>query len=129
MQLSTPETVRGGLLFQSRLQIDASRTIDHLRVVLDDGWFEGTQISSVEPQPTAESSRDGRVVFSYGLLRAGDRLVVWIQSVLLRNLRRQRLTVDELEAEARQQQIESLDRVRYAVLETSGKISFLSAQS
>lgn len=80
VQLSAPKTVRGGILFQSRLRIDASRAIDHLRLVFDDGWFEGMQISSVEPQPANEASRNGRVVFSYGRLRAGDRLVVWIQS-------------------------------------------------
>jgi uncharacterized membrane protein YcaP (DUF421 family) len=45
--------------------------------------------------------------------------------VLDRNMRRQRLTVDELVAEARQSSIASLDDVRYAVLETNGKISFL----
>jgi uncharacterized membrane protein YcaP (DUF421 family) len=39
-------------------------------------------------------------------------------------LRTQRMTVEELEAEARQQQITSLDEVRFAVLETNGKISF-----
>jgi uncharacterized membrane protein YcaP (DUF421 family) len=43
-----------------------------------------------------------------------------------RALRRERLTVEEVEAEARQQQIERLGDVRYAVLETSGKISFLT---
>jgi uncharacterized membrane protein YcaP (DUF421 family) len=41
------------------------------------------------------------------------------------NLRRERLTVGELRAEARLQSIESLDQVKWAVLETSGKISFL----
>jgi uncharacterized membrane protein YcaP (DUF421 family) len=45
--------------------------------------------------------------------------------VLDRNMRRQRLTVDELVAEARQSSIASLDDVRYAVLETNGRISFL----
>jgi uncharacterized membrane protein YcaP (DUF421 family) len=44
--------------------------------------------------------------------------------VLERNLRRQRMTVEELEAEGRQQQVDSLDEVRFAVLETNGKISF-----
>jgi uncharacterized membrane protein YcaP (DUF421 family) len=43
-----------------------------------------------------------------------------------RNLRRQRITIAELEAQARQQDIASLDRVAYAVLETNGKISFLT---
>jgi uncharacterized membrane protein YcaP (DUF421 family) len=41
-----------------------------------------------------------------------------------RNLRRERMIVEELEAEARLQQIGSLDDVRFAVLETNGKISF-----
>jgi uncharacterized membrane protein YcaP (DUF421 family) len=46
-------------------------------------------------------------------------------SVIERNLRRERLTVGEVEAEARQQQIVSLSRVRWAVLERNGRISFI----
>jgi uncharacterized membrane protein YcaP (DUF421 family) len=45
--------------------------------------------------------------------------------VIERNLRRERLTTHELAAEARLQQIPSLADVRWAVLETSGKISFI----
>jgi uncharacterized membrane protein YcaP (DUF421 family) len=43
-----------------------------------------------------------------------------------RTLHRQRMTRDELASEARLQQIGSLDEVRYAVLESNGKISFLT---
>jgi uncharacterized membrane protein YcaP (DUF421 family) len=42
-----------------------------------------------------------------------------------RNLKRERLTVAELEAEARLQQMAGLSAVRLAVLETNGQISFL----
>ena len=42
-----------------------------------------------------------------------------------KNLRQQRITLEELLAEARLQQIGSLDEVRWAVLETSGAISFI----
>jgi uncharacterized membrane protein YcaP (DUF421 family) len=42
-----------------------------------------------------------------------------------RNLRRERLTVEEVAAAARLQQIPSLSEVRWAVLETGGKISFI----
>jgi uncharacterized membrane protein YcaP (DUF421 family) len=49
--------------------------------------------------------------------------------ILERNLRRQRMTVEELGAEARLAQISSLDDVRYAVLETNGKVSFVTASS
>lgn len=43
-----------------------------------------------------------------------------------RNLARNRLTHDELTAAARRQGIPSLDGVRWAVLETSGDISFIA---
>jgi uncharacterized membrane protein YcaP (DUF421 family) len=42
-----------------------------------------------------------------------------------RNLRRERLSLDELGEEMRQQQIGSLDQVQWAVLETNGSISFI----
>jgi uncharacterized membrane protein YcaP (DUF421 family) len=42
-----------------------------------------------------------------------------------KNLSRNRLTLDELRAAARQEQIASLDDVQWAVLETSGRISFI----
>jgi uncharacterized membrane protein YcaP (DUF421 family) len=48
-------------------------------------------------------------------------------SVLERNLRRERLTLEELKSEARQQSIATLDEVEWAVLETNGKISFLQS--
>lgn len=42
-----------------------------------------------------------------------------------RNLERERLTLGEVMAEARLQQIASLDGIRWAVLETNGQISFI----
>jgi uncharacterized membrane protein YcaP (DUF421 family) len=42
-----------------------------------------------------------------------------------RNLDRNRITVEELQAAARQQGVGSLSDVRWAVLETSGSISFI----
>jgi uncharacterized membrane protein YcaP (DUF421 family) len=46
-------------------------------------------------------------------------------NVIERNLRRERITREELAAAARQQQITSLDQIRWAVLETNGEISFI----
>ena len=48
--------------------------------------------------------------------------------VLDANLGRERLTVGELEEQARLSQIESLANVKWAVLETSGQISFIPKQ-
>jgi len=47
-------------------------------------------------------------------------------NVIERNLKRHRLTQQEVAAEARYQQIDSFEKVRWAVLETSGKISFIT---
>ena len=47
-------------------------------------------------------------------------------NVIERNLKRHRLTQQEVAAEARYQQIDSFEKVRWAVLETSGKNSFIT---
>jgi uncharacterized membrane protein YcaP (DUF421 family) len=56
----------------------------------------------------------------------GEPIVLVVDGAPIeRNLRRERITIDDLLAEARAQQISSLADVRFAVLETSGQISFL----
>jgi uncharacterized membrane protein YcaP (DUF421 family) len=42
-----------------------------------------------------------------------------------KNLKRERMTADEVAEEMRQQQISSLDRVDWAILESNGSISFI----
>jgi uncharacterized membrane protein YcaP (DUF421 family) len=60
-------------------------------------------------------------------LLEGDPIVLIAGGELQeRALRRQRITDDELAAEARLQQIGSLEEVRFAILESSGKISFIT---
>jgi uncharacterized membrane protein YcaP (DUF421 family) len=46
-------------------------------------------------------------------------------NVIEKNLTKERMTPEELAAEARLQQIDSLEKVRWAVLESGGKISFI----
>ena len=60
------------------------------------------------------------------ILEGGPVIRVADGQVLERNLRRERMTVEELGAEARLSRIGSLDDVRYAVLESNGKVSFLT---
>lgn len=58
------------------------------------------------------------------LLEGEPVMLVADGRVLRDNLRRQRMTLEEVLAEARLQSIEALDDIRYAVLETNGRISF-----
>jgi hypothetical protein len=79
MTLTAPEVVRGGLFFQSKVEVHALREITAPHLVLDDGWVEGMQVNSIEPQPASELNRDGRVVLTYDKLAAGDLLRVRFQ--------------------------------------------------
>jgi uncharacterized membrane protein YcaP (DUF421 family) len=57
----------------------------------------------------------------------GEPIVLVQDGTLLdRNLKRERMTAEEVAEEARLQQIDSLEKVKWAVLEPSGKISFIT---
>ena len=72
----------------------------------------------------------GYLSFRFRRLRPlleGDPIVLIVDGkVQERALHRQRITDDELAAEARQAQIGSLADVRYAILERGGQISFVT---
>jgi uncharacterized membrane protein YcaP (DUF421 family) len=59
------------------------------------------------------------------LLDGEPIILVQDGEVIKRNAQRERITDEEIAAEARMQQIASLDDVRWAVLETNGQISFI----
>jgi uncharacterized membrane protein YcaP (DUF421 family) len=59
----------------------------------------------------------------------GDPIVLMQDGkVIEKNLRRERLTVEEIAEQARSSQIASLDDVQWAVFEPSGAISFIPKQ-
>lgn len=59
------------------------------------------------------------------LLEGEPIVMVQDGKVLQRNLKRERLTEEELAMEARLQQIDSLEQVAWAILEKGGRISFI----
>jgi uncharacterized membrane protein YcaP (DUF421 family) len=61
------------------------------------------------------------------MLEGEPIIVIHNGELIQRNLDRERLTIDDLAEEARKQQIAHLSEVRFAVLETSGSISFIKA--
>jgi uncharacterized membrane protein YcaP (DUF421 family) len=55
-------------------------------------------------------------------------IIVQDGQAIEKNMKRERLTLDEVLVEARHQQLGSLDQVAWAVLETSGKITIIPKQ-
>lgn len=76
--VTAPERLRGGLIFQVRVQVRARRAISDLRVLFDRGWFESMSVNAVVPEPSEERSQDGRVALDYGSLAAGRTLTAWL---------------------------------------------------
>jgi uncharacterized membrane protein YcaP (DUF421 family) len=62
------------------------------------------------------------------LLNGEPIVVVQDGKVIERNARRERLTLDDIAGAARLQQIASLEDVQWAVLETSGELTFIEKQ-
>ena len=66
-----------------------------------------------------------RLPFTRRLLEGEPLIVVEDGKAIEKNLRRERLTLEEVMESARMHEIGSLDEVRWAVVERNGEISFL----
>ncbi len=79
MEVQAPTALRGGLFFMGRITIEAQEELENPTLVLDRGWLESMHVNTIEPAPTEEESRDGRLALSYGRLAAGETAVVYLQ--------------------------------------------------
>ena len=75
LRVTAPARLRSGLIFQVRVEV---RPPDHLtpQLIFSQGWWESMSVNSLEPNPTDETSSNGRVVLTYDKLTAGDTLIV-----------------------------------------------------
>jgi hypothetical protein len=78
LSVTAPSRLRGGLIFQVRVEVRAHREIKQPRLVFAKGWWESMSVNSIVPEPSESSSRDGRVVLSYDKLEPGQSLISWI---------------------------------------------------
>jgi uncharacterized membrane protein YcaP (DUF421 family) len=70
-----------------------------------------------------------RFPFTRGLLEGQPLIVLENGKPIERNLKRERLTVEELAESARLHEIGSLDEVQWVVLERNGELSFIKKQN
>ncbi len=78
LSVTAPTRLRSGLIFQVKVRVVAHREIKQPEIVFDEGWWESISVNSIVPEPSESSSKDGRVVLTYGKLEPGQSLVSWI---------------------------------------------------
>ena len=79
LELSAPQRVRGGLLFQAHFTIEAHRDLQNAALVLQPDWLQGMTLNTLEPSPAEETSENGALRFDFGRIAAGDRFDVFLQ--------------------------------------------------
>jgi hypothetical protein len=79
LRVEAPSAVRGGLIFQARVDVVAARDIARPVITLNGGWFDGITLNSVQPGPASQTSGHGGATFQYAPLRAGQTLTVWFE--------------------------------------------------
>jgi hypothetical protein len=78
LSVQAPDALRGGLLYQLKITVQAHEPLHDARLVLSTGWFESLTANAEVPQPSTQTSRDGQPVFDLGGLRAGERQTLWL---------------------------------------------------
>jgi hypothetical protein len=78
LDVQSPTRLRGGLIFQTRIQVHARTRIAHPTLVLQHGWFEEMSVNGIVPDPTTQSTVDGTVRLVLPPLAGGHTSTVWI---------------------------------------------------
>ena len=78
LRVTAPERVRGGLLYQARIEIHARKPIGAPTLVLDKGWIEEITLNMLEPEPAETTTDAGHLKIRYPPLPPGRTLVVYV---------------------------------------------------
>ena len=79
LAIRSPDTLRSGLIFQTRLRILATQEIEDAIVVLSPEWIEGITFNTIEPSPIGEASKNGSLSFDLGHIPQGQEYSLYIQ--------------------------------------------------
>jgi hypothetical protein len=71
--------MRGGLLFQGRFEVAATKPLRRPTLVLGAGWFDNLTINTIVPEPVRATSVERGLALEYAPLPAGRRLTVYFQ--------------------------------------------------
>jgi hypothetical protein len=78
LSVTAPTHARSGVIYAARFQVAAVGEVKQATLVLDAGWADGYTVNGQAPQPLTQGSSDGRLVYGFGHIPAGRKLVFWL---------------------------------------------------
>jgi hypothetical protein len=78
VSVDSPDALRGGLIFTTRITVTANQAVNDLHMVLSPGWLDGMTLNGIAPQSNTQTSTDRGLDLDYQQLQAGSDLVVWV---------------------------------------------------
>jgi hypothetical protein len=78
LQVYAPDRARSGLVYAARFRVDALRKLTNATLVLWPGWAEQYTVNGLAPQPVTQGSDDGKLIFTFGHVPAGNHLTFWL---------------------------------------------------
>jgi len=78
LEVTAPNRLRGGLIYQGRFQIKARTALEEPTLVLDKGWFESMTLNALIPDPPRQDDRNGHTLLGFEPVPAGKSLTVWL---------------------------------------------------
>jgi hypothetical protein len=71
LTLFAPSSARGGLMYAARFRIETRTELKNAALVLAPGWADQYTVNGTSPQPSSESSQNGKIAFSLGDIPQG----------------------------------------------------------
>jgi hypothetical protein len=78
LQVYAPERARSGVVYAARFRVDATEELKDATLVLWPGWAEQYTVNGLAPQPVSEGSDDGKLIYTFGHVPAGQHLTFWL---------------------------------------------------
>jgi len=78
LSVTAPTHARSGVIYAARFTVAAVEEVKNATLVLDSGWADGYTVNGQAPQPLTQGSSNGRLVYGFGNLPVGRRLVFWL---------------------------------------------------
>jgi hypothetical protein len=78
LELFAPSSARGGLMYTARFLINARRELKNAMLTLDPGWADQYTVNGTSPQPSSETSKNGKIVFSLGDIPRGNTFTEFV---------------------------------------------------